>query len=70
MGRGAGRLQGHDKAVRMSKPLSVETVSKLNVVLLRCATRAERNKTIRQAEHAEQLAREVAELCKELASQP
>lgn len=54
----------------MSKPLPVEVVSKLNVVLLRCATRAERNKTIREAEQAEKLAIEVAEICRELAAQP
>jgi hypothetical protein len=48
----------------MTKPLSVEAVAKLNVVLLRCATRAERNNAIR---NAEKLAREVERLCKELA---
>lgn len=47
----------------MSKPLSPDAVAKLNVVLLRCAVRAERN----NAElHAEQLARDVRELCREL----
>lgn len=54
----------------MKSPLPVEAVSKLNVVLLRCATRAERNKTIRDAEQAEKLAREVAAICRELAAQP
>ena len=54
----------------MRKPLSVDARSKLHVVLLNCAIRAERNRAIRQAQHAEQLAREVADLCKELAVQP
>jgi hypothetical protein len=52
------------------KTLSVEATSKLNVVLLHCAIRAEQNKTIRQAQHAEQLAREIEQLCKEMARQP
>jgi hypothetical protein len=46
------------------KPLSTEATARLNLVLLKCATRAERNSARR---HTENLAREVAELSKELA---
>lgn len=47
----------------MSKPLSTEEIAKLNVVLLRCATRAERHNAER---HAEKLASEVIALAIEL----
>jgi hypothetical protein len=57
-------MQGDREGVRMSKPLSIDVIAKLNVVLLRCATRAERNNAER---HAEKLAREVAAIADELA---
>jgi hypothetical protein len=56
-------MQGHGEAMPI-KPLSAETTAKLNLVLLKCATRAERNNVAR---HAEQLARDVARLNDELA---
>ena len=51
----------------MSKPLSVQAISELNRVLLLAAIRAERNNRIRAARHAEQLAGDIQDLCKELA---
>lgn len=47
----------------MSKPLSPEATAKLNVVLLRCATRAERQNAER---HAKKLASEVLAIAIEL----